>query len=392
MEHGQESSSFREIPQGWLLDSIKAVNAQYSHHSIHPGFYKLDKPYISYSEEDSAKDSDEIKTEELSEVEREKKRKREIRQEKKRKKRKRNSIPPPIFISDFLSTLPDLLPLLPPPPSHPHPLIDPDFDISQWESILGVARQWSSSESIPSIDVSKEDLPEEHVFNSFVSNPLPVDRKLTLFEQQFILPPHSSFVMSDFSQLNELLQVKPKEGFECILMDPPWENKSVWRSQKYPTLPHFKLKAIPIPDLASHGKCIVGVWVTNHPKFERFVKEVLFPQWGVAYHTTWYWLKVTSFGKLVCPPDAPHRKPYEPLILGTLGNVTLPSQPRVIVSVPGAHSHKPPILPLLFPTFPKEAPLSLELFARSLSPHCVSWGNDVLHFQHSNFFKPNPTP
>lgn len=87
---------------------------------------------------------------------------------------------------------------------------------------------------------------------------------------------------------------------------------------------------------------MVAVWVTNKPKYHRFVTEKLFPSWGLKHAATWYWLKVTTAGEPVVPLDSPHRKPYEQLILGTSDTeFEIPKQ-RAIVSVPcRRHSRKP---------------------------------------------------
>ena len=39
------------------------------------------------------------------------------------------------------------------------------------------------------------------------------------------------------------------QGFHCIVLDPPWENKSAKRGSKYPTLPSRNLKGIPLQKL-----------------------------------------------------------------------------------------------------------------------------------------------
>ena len=41
----------------------------------------------------------------------------------------------------------------------------------------------------------------------------------------------------------------PKDGFECIVIDPPWENASAQRSNAYPTLPSRNLLGIPVKRL-----------------------------------------------------------------------------------------------------------------------------------------------
>ena len=41
----------------------------------------------------------------------------------------------------------------------------------------------------------------------------------------------------------------PRDGFECIVIDPPWENASAQRSNAYPTLPSRNLLGIPVKRL-----------------------------------------------------------------------------------------------------------------------------------------------
>jgi len=200
-----------------------------------------------------------------------------------------------------------------------------------------------------------------------------------------------------------LLPIKPKDGFSFILIDPPWENRSVDRSNKYMTLPNFKLFSLPVERLC--GKCgsLVAVWVTNRPRFQNFVKTDLFKKWKVKYLTTWYWLKVTNEGEMVIDLKSKHRKPYEKILFGIFEegsfDFQLPEN-NVICSIPGSHSRKPPllgILVLLFfffhysldvikPYLPPENTNYLELFARNLTPRMTSWGNEVLHFQQRSYF------
>ena len=142
--------------------------------------------------------------------------------------------------------------------------------------------------------------------------------------------------------------------------------------------------------------------------------QVLFPRWGARRLARWYWLKVTADGQLAGgSPRSPHRKPWEPLLVGFIGSGAPPPLPprRVICSVPLGHSHKPPLCTLLRPlalplsacaeatvgapagateleqqqawrTLPK-----LELFARELRPGWHSAGNEVLRFQHESFWE-----
>ncbi|KAI9494899.1 MT-A70-domain-containing protein [Zychaea mexicana] len=240
------------------------------------------------------------------------------------------------------------------------------------------------------------------VFHRIVHNPADTCcRVLTLDNNSYLVPPQSAFLMSDLTTgMEDLVSYVQQAGKrDLIVMDPPWPNKSVRRSSKYETQDIYDLFQIPVPELlAPHG--MVAVWVTNKPKFRRFVIEKLFKSWGLQEVGIWYWLKVTVQGEPVIPLDSPHRKPYEQLILGirqtdSTTSTTAPAQPSIplpprqhaIVSVPcRRHSRKPPLDTVLKAYLP-DNPKSLELFARCLTPGWTSWGNECLKFQHMRFFR-----
>ncbi|XP_019897230.3 N(6)-adenine-specific methyltransferase METTL4 [Esox lucius] len=219
--------------------------------------------------------------------------------------------------------------------------------------------------------------------------------ELTLMGQKYIIPPRCSFLLSDLTRIQPLVDYG--KLFNLIVMDPPWENKSVKRSGRYGFLPSTQLKRLPIPLLAAAG-CVVVTWVTNRSSHLRFVKDELYPHWGVEVLAEWFWVKVTNSGKYVFPLDSPHKKPYEVLVLGryrgsgddshrSRGNTELSMEDqRVIVSVPSAlHSHKPSLSDVLKPYAGADADC-LELFARSLQPGWTSWGNEVIKFQHVSYY------
>lgn len=107
--------------------------------------------------------------------------------------------------------------------------------------------------------------------------------------------------------------------------------------------------------------------------------------------------QITRYGEFVLPLDSVHKKPYEVLILGRVqGNIkealrksedVLPvPEHKLIVSIPcSLHSHKPPLAAVLA-EFIKPDVECLELFARNLQPGWTSWGNEVLKFQHIDYF------
>ncbi|XP_053716107.1 N(6)-adenine-specific methyltransferase METTL4 [Synchiropus splendidus] len=227
------------------------------------------------------------------------------------------------------------------------------------------------------------------LFSRVTENKMDRGVLVSLLGEEYVIPPHASFLLSDLTRIQPL--VKDGKTFDLMVLDPPWENKSVKRSRRYSCLPSSQLKQLPVPLLASPD-CLVVTWVTNRPSHLRFVCEELYPHWGVEVLAEWYWVKVTTAGEFVFPLDSPHKKPYEVLVLGrcrsSVSNTTRSEveSGRLIVSVPSTlHSQKPSLSDVLKPYVPAGASC-LELFARSLQPGWTSWGNEVLKFQHVSYF------
>ncbi|CAN6448024.1 unnamed protein product [Victoria cruziana] len=233
------------------------------------------------------------------------------------------------------------------------------------------------------------------VFNNLVTNSSNNDVKAEFLGNWYIFPRESCFYMSDLELIHNLIPASHDQGFNLILIDPPWENKSVQRKLVYPTLPNRYFLSIPIKQLVHSEGALVALWVTNREKLRMFVEEELFPVWGVTHVASVYWLKVREDGNLISELDLFHHKPYECLLLGychAKGSVdegvfkSLPDS-QVIISIPGAHSRKPPIGKLLLNYAPGPRPAKcLELFARELKAGWTSWGNEPLHFQDSRYF------
>ncbi|XP_068955821.1 N(6)-adenine-specific methyltransferase METTL4 isoform X2 [Petaurus breviceps papuanus] len=238
-------------------------------------------------------------------------------------------------------------------------------------------------------------VPEQDVFSRITQNSSNFTKMIILMGQKYLLPPKSSFLLSDLSCMQPLLNYGKK--YDVIVIDPPWQNKSVKRSKRYNYLSSRQLKQIPVPKLAAPN-CLVITWVTNRQKHLQFVKDELYPYWSVETLTEWHWVKITRSGEFVFPLDSPHKKPYEGLVLGRIqGKTVLPLRNpemkvlpipdhKLIVSVPCTlHSHKPPLTEVLKDYIMPDAEC-LELFARNLQPGWTSWGNEVLKFQHIDYF------
>ncbi|GLE04369.1 hypothetical protein PINS_up013299 [Pythium insidiosum] len=215
----------------------------------------------------------------------------------------------------------------------------------------------------------------------------------SLSEEFVVMPPQSRFLNGDIRELS----LSALGKFQLIVMDPPWENKSVRRGRQYATFHHTDLSKIDLPSIVDDSECVLGIWVTNRPVYSRFVIDELLPSWGFELHDTWYWLKICRSGELVSPIDSTHRLPVEKLLVAyrapdAAGRAALRARlggaPRVVVSIPLRHSWKPPP-EAFFDDYIRSAPACsrIELFARELRPHWVSVGNQVLHFQSLRLFQ-----
>ncbi|KAG0651240.1 Methyltransferase 4 [Hyphodiscus hymeniophilus] len=200
------------------------------------------------------------------------------------------------------------------------------------------------------------------------------------------IPPNSTSIGGDISAtLSLFVENAPK--FDIILLDPPWPNRSARRKNSYSisygnsdirTL----LSSIPLYEhLADDG--YVAVWITNKPSIREMVvgEGGLFEEWGVQLTEEWIWLKVTSNGEPIFPLDSTWRKAYEVLLVGRRGGGH--AKKRVILAVPDLHSRKPNLKSLLEKMAGVEYSSCLEIFARSLTAGCWSWGNEVLKFQNA---------
>lgn len=205
-------------------------------------------------------------------------------------------------------------------------------------------------------------------------------------KKEYIIPPHSFFILSD---INKCYQKLKDKKYDFILLDPPWKNKFIRRKKRkcikkgYEMMENDTISDIPINTLLSHSG-LVGIWCTNSIRHMEDVKNLFFPKWGLEYVSTWFWVKVTSCGEAVCSfSNSSGKKPYERIIFGCRPkrNLRNPEEQRCILSVPSAlHSHKPPLTDVLNEYLP-ENPQCLELFARYLLPGWTSVGNQVILLQ-----------
>jgi len=162
--------------------------------------------------------------------------------------------------------------------------------------------------------------------------------------KQYYLPPLSGFCISNNLQMPEIVSHCQSEGkFDLVVIDPPWPNKSASRSSAYPSLDIYELFQIPLNQICKLGSGLVAIWVTNRPKFRRFVKNKYFIDNGITLLGEWFWIKLAQNGLPVFDLDGLGRKPYEGLIIGVAGSQTIPLFPswKVFASFALGHSQKP---------------------------------------------------
>ncbi|EGG04589.1 uncharacterized protein MELLADRAFT_88635 [Melampsora larici-populina 98AG31] len=245
---------------------------------------------------------------------------------------------------------------------------------------------------------SSHPVPKTHTYinkssSSVLSVSLPDD-------YQLYLPPKSGFSLALLEDFHRLVpKLNHVDGWDAVVIDPPWENKSASRSSKYKSVELYDLFKLRLPQLLGEngGKsALVAIWVTNRPKvwFRRFLMTKFMPDSQiVGAYAEWYWVKLTGSpvrngetilsegGKPIfdLSSDSP-RRCYEEafhqagVILGwytpkTMASATptysLPPK-RMFMSTPMDHSRKPNLAELLQPYLPKN-PNFLELFARTTS-------------------------
>lgn len=223
-------------------------------------------------------------------------------------------------------------------------------------------------------------------------------------EAVYVIPPRSSFIVSKINHSSApvlsmaALTMFPENTatvgagqFDFILLDPPWDNRSVKRSAKYKTMrepePMEVLQSM--LDLHIGPNALVACWITNKASV-RVAAIAAFDVWNVQPIEEWAWLKTTEHGEPVTSIDGLWRKPYEILLIGRkskmpTSNVGASIKRRVIVAVPDFHSRKPHIKALVEPMLPAEY-RALEIFARNLTTEWMAWGDEVLKYAWDGYY------
>ena len=240
--------------------------------------------------------------------------------------------------------------------------------------------------------------------NRLCYNPLPSQLSIQFAEAHCnaprtkMIPPQTKFFSSRVNEQSALafsmaaLNLYPEDSptagrgqFDFVLLDPPWQNRSVRRAAKYETMripePMDILQGMLGQHIAPKG--LVACWITNKASVRHAALDA-FQAWKVDVVEEWAWLKVTAKGEPVTQIDGLWRKPYEILLVGrkrdqSVENIRDDVSRRVIVGVPDIHSRKPNLKVLIEPMLPVKY-RALEIFARNLTAGWWAWGDEVLKF------------
>lgn len=247
-----------------------------------------------------------------------------------------------------------------------------------------------------------QNLNPQSIANRLVCNPIATPISLQCSNFRYIIPPNAMFLLSKIGQATALsmaaLTMLPDASttagpgqFDFILLDPPWENRSVRRSAIYETTSNSHPMAVLQGMLGQHiaPEGLVACWVTSKASTRDAALEA-FDNWNVQLIEVWAWLKTTVYGVPVTEIEGLWRMPYELLLVGRRDNKGSHSpyesaRTRVMVAVPDIHSQKPNLKEIIEPFLPPRY-RALEIFARNLTAGWFAWGDEVLKYSWEGYW------
>ena len=201
--------------------------------------------------------------------------------------------------------------------------------------------------------------------------------------------------------LSELYPDLPKERYEIIYADPPWDyngkmqyDKSCIKSEnenfekkifisaanfKYPTVKLEQLKLLDISSIAA-GDCLLFMWTTG-PQMANAI--VLGSAWGFEYKTIAF-----VWDKQIHNPGRYTLSQTEFVLVFKKGRIPTPRGARnirqLVICPRGKHSEKPDcIIAAITEMFPSQK--KIELFARRNYQGWDNWGLEIPDFKVSVF-------
>ena len=231
-------------------------------------------------------------------------------------------------------------------------------------------------------------------------NPHHAQVQLRCGSERFRIPPLATMLLSSIENglpaieeaMNVLLPSSKGDdetkGFDLVIADPPWPNRSVRRAGTYKV--HDRSES-PLTQISSvlqsrtAQDAVVGIWITNSQSIRENTLMSM-RTLGFLMAAEWIWLKIAADGQPLYPLDGLWRRPYETCLLFQRNVANSKLTRIVIVGVPSEHSLKPCLKVLLEPFLPLGYH-ALELFARHLVAGWWSWGDEVLKFQSEQYWR-----
>ncbi|KAI6228025.1 Methyltransferase-like protein 4 [Aphelenchoides besseyi] len=212
--------------------------------------------------------------------------------------------------------------------------------------------------------------------------------EVTINERKHLIPQQSKFILGEVSTVCQHLMNR-EELFDIIVVDPPWQNKSVRRKSVYHCGNEENWTDLDISELLAQ-KGFVCLWLTNGSACRRLADELI-RKWSLVVCSEMFWLKITKSGRTVCDFRPSHKVPFEKVLFlcrsDDLDAFQLPNR-FVVSAVPHvSHSRKPPVSEILRQYFGIDYTNGLELFARYLLPNFLSVGDQCLKFQDLYYYK-----
>ncbi|KAM3719136.1 DNA N6-methyl methyltransferase [Dirofilaria immitis] len=192
---------------------------------------------------------------------------------------------------------------------------------------------------------------------------------------------------------SKVMTAECKDGkrFDFILLDPPWENKSVKRKTVYTTYEDQSwMVDLYVPELLEESG-LFATWVTNNAKHFKFIDDMI-EYFGFEKIATWRWLKVTNNGEPVCSLNSQHKQPFESIVFASSSTsrkyYMKIADEFVLISTPSAiHSRKPPLFPVLQALgILEKSATQLELYGRYLLSRTTTVGFEAAKLQNKRYF------
>ncbi|KAF6175158.1 hypothetical protein GIB67_022839 [Kingdonia uniflora] len=99
------------------------------------------------------------------------------------------------------------------------------------------------------------------MFNNMVISDTRDDAEAKFLYNRYLIPKESCFHMSKMEHIHRLIPAMLNEGFNVIVINPPWENRSVRQKSMYSTLANRYRLSIPIKQLTKIGEAATKIVV-----------------------------------------------------------------------------------------------------------------------------------